>query len=239
MRVMNKELFRAENLSFQIKNKWLLKELNFSIISTKITTIIGPSGSGKSTLLKQLNHLFSPSSGKLFYEGKDIFQWPPRELRREVIYVSQHPYLFPGTVQRNLEYMGSVNQEQQTAVLKQVHLSEDYLLRDVRELSSGEAQRVNFARAILQMPKAFLLDEPTSNLDMANQRVLEELITEELLKTATVIMISHDFAQIKRIAQEVIMLSDGKIVDHLELPELMKKYSDKKIAEFFEDNAHD
>ncbi|MBN2738908.1 MAG: ATP-binding cassette domain-containing protein [Spirochaetales bacterium] len=236
---MVKDIFRAEDLSFQINSQLLLRNLNFSIWADRVTTIIGPSGSGKSTLLKQLNHLLSPSAGKLYYNNKDVFQWQPRELRREVIYVSQHPYLFPGTVQNNLEYMGPKKIEEQLGVLEQVHLGADYLGQDVGELSSGEAQRVNLARAILLNPRVFLLDEPTSNLDIANQRIIEELITKILSQSSTIIMISHDLAQIKRIAQDVIMLSDGSIVDQLDIGDFLIKYSDKKIEDFFEDKTND
>lgn len=235
---MNRSIFIANNLNFRIQSQDLLKNLNFAIPSRQITTIIGPSGAGKSTLLKQLNHLLSPSSGQLFYNSREIFQWNPRDLRKEVVYVSQHPYLFPGTVRSNLEYTGPKTEKLLKDILSKVNLGFEFLDRDVEELSSGEAQRVNLARALILSPQVFLLDEPTSNLDIVNQQIVEDLIIDELVKISTIVLISHDIEQMKRVSHHVMMLSEGKMIDFLPIDEFLKKYTEDKIAGFFKDKNH-
>ena len=135
-----------------------------------ITCIIGESGSGKSTLLRMLNDLQSPTSGTIEYNGKPISDYPPIQLRRDVVMLGQTPPIFDGTVKDNL-LMGlrlsekpSPSDDTLQNALTTVSLNKN-LEDNAASLSGGEKQRLAFARIILMDPPVYLLDEPTSALD--------------------------------------------------------------------------
>lgn len=140
-----------------------------------ITCIIGESGSGKSTLLRMLNDLQSPTSGTIEYNGKPISDYPPIQLRRDVVMLGQTPPIFDGTVKDNL-LMGlrlsekpSPSDDTLQNALTTVSLNKN-LEDNAASLSGGEKQRLAFARIILMDPPVYLLDEPTSALDSDTER---------------------------------------------------------------------
>ncbi|CJV87019.1 ABC transporter ATP-binding protein [Bacillus tropicus] len=179
----------------------------------KITCIIGESGSGKSTLLRMLNDLQSPTSGTIEYNGKLISDYPPIQLRRDVVMLGQTPPIFDGTIKDNL-LMGLrlseknfPNDDILQSALKIVSLEKN-LEDNANSLSGGEKQRLAFARIVLMDPLVYLLDEPTSALDSdTERRVMKQFTTLAREKNKTVIFITHSQQLPEEIADDIIEIS--------------------------------
>ncbi len=179
----------------------------------KITCIIGESGSGKSTLLRMLNDLQSPTSGTIEYNGKLISDYPPIQLRRDVVMLGQTPPIFDGTIKDNL-LMGLrlsekpfPNDDILQRTLKIVSLEKN-LEDNADSLSGGEKQRLAFARIVLMDPPVYLLDEPTSALDSdTERRIMKQFTTLAREKSKTVIFITHSQQLPEEIADDIIEIS--------------------------------
>lgn len=194
--------------------KKILDDISFRIKKGEFFIIQGESGSGKTTLLRLMNRLEEATSGGIFVQGTPIRNIPPQELRRRVVLVFQEPRLFQGSVESNImlaprHHGMAVDVE---GLLKAVGLK-GYERRDAFSLSGGEKQRLAIARALALKPEAILLDEPTSALDEASKKEVEKLIVE-LKEThgATVVMVTHDLEQGRRLGDRGIILDKGKIV---------------------------
>lgn len=213
----NPNILRAENLSRVVGQKILVQDINFQVSRGEVLAIVGPSGSGKSSLLRLLNRLDEPTTGTVYVEGVDYKRIAPRELRRRLGMVTQRPYLFPGTVEENLQF-GPLQQgerlpvESVEALLIRVGLA-GYASRNVANLSGGEAQRVSVARTLANSPILLLLDEPTSALDEASKLGIESLLRSIVKDQGlTCILVTHDIAQASRIAERALLIQDGRIV---------------------------
>jgi putative ABC transport system ATP-binding protein len=210
-------ILRAENLGRVAGTKVLVENANFAIKSAEILAVVGPSGSGKTSLLRLLNRLDEPTSGTVYVEGTDYRTIPPRELRRKVGMVTQRPFLFPGSVQENLEFGPrqrgeTVGEDAVDELLVRVGLK-GYVTRNVANLSGGEAQRVSIARTLANSPLVLLMDEPTSSLDEASKLGIEMLIREIVSEQGlTCVMVTHDVAQAARMADRALLLEAARIV---------------------------
>jgi putative ABC transport system ATP-binding protein len=210
-------ILRSENLGRVVNGKVLVDNVTFDLRASEVLAIVGPSGSGKSSLLRLLNRLDEPSSGTVYLEGTDYRQIEPRILRRKVGLVTQRPYLFPGTVGQNLEFgpaqHGEVlSQESMDDLLAKVGLR-GYSIRNVANLSGGEAQRVAVARTLANSPLILLLDEPTSALDEASKFEIEALLRNIVLgQRLTCVIVTHDKAQAARLAERALVLESGRVV---------------------------
>lgn len=176
-----------------------------------ITVVFGPSGSGKSTLLRLCNRLEVPSSGRVFLDGEDVALLDPLVLRRRVGMVFQRPTPFPGTVRDNLLTASpEATAEHLATALERAALDATWLTRDATALSGGEAQRVCVARTLVTDPDVLLLDEPTSALDERATVVLEQAVCHLTRKGISVIWVTHDAAQLRRIADRVVRIERGR-----------------------------
>ncbi len=213
----NEPVLRAEKLGRAVGEKRLLDEVTIEVRRGDVLAIVGPSGAGKSSFLRLLNRLDEPTAGTVFLSGRDYRQIPPRELRRRVGMVMQHPYLFPGSVADNLrfgprQWGQDPPPEMVESWLSRVGLS-GYGERDVATLSGGEAQRVSLARTLANSPEVLLLDEPTSALDDASKGDVEALILSILRgQGLTCLMVTHDLAQATRVANRVMLMEAGRVV---------------------------
>jgi tungstate transport system ATP-binding protein len=186
----------------------------------EILAIVGPSGSGKTTLLRLLNFLEFPTSGTIEFGGASFNagQEMPLDLRRRVTTVFQRPLLFDRSVYDNVAYglrlRGENDGRQEIQeVLAQVGL-ERLAAQRARTLSGGEAQRVALARAMLIRPAVLLLDEPTANLDPYNVGLIENIARSlNQAKGATLVLVTHNVFQARRLATRVALMMDGKIVE--------------------------
>ena len=208
---------RFDHVGLKIKESQILDNITFSTEPGEIVGIAGPSGSGKTSLLRLMNLLRSPTTGTIFYKDRNVIDYDPVQLRREVGYVLQKPYLFDGTVQDNLEYPYHVwNQKpdmiEMRAYLERVNLSASMLGKRKTEMSGGEQQRVALVRSLLAKPQVLLLDEVTASLDEENTLVLEKLILEEWAsRSLTVYFISHIPDQLQRLANSILYVDRGQL----------------------------
>jgi len=200
-----------------VKDKVLVEDATFEVRTGEVLAIVGPSGSGKSSLLRLLNRLDEPTSGTVYVEATDYRQIPPRDLRRKLGMVNQRPYLFPGTVEQNLQFgplqrRESLPQDSIEQLLARVGLK-GYASRNVANLSGGEAQRVSVARTLANSPLVLLLDEPTSALDETSKLEVESTIQNVVRDQGlTCVLVTHDTAQAARLAERALLLEAGRIV---------------------------
>jgi len=210
-------ILRAEKLGRTVPAKILVAEASFEVCKGETLAIVGPSGSGKTSLLRLLNRLDEPTNGTVYLQGVDYRQIAPRDLRRRVGMVMQRPYLFPGSVADNLQFgprqRGEIlSDERVEQLLAGVGLA-GYRLRDVANLSGGEAQRVSFARSLANGPEVLLLDEPTSALDEDSKREVETIVQQVGREPGIpCVLVTHDAAQAVRLAQRALVLEGGRIV---------------------------
>jgi putative ABC transport system ATP-binding protein len=178
-----------------------------------VTVLVGPSGSGKSTLLRCCNRLEVPTTGRVLFGGDDVAGLDPLRLRRRVGMVFQRPTPFPGTVRENLQVAEpSITDGAAVSVLGQVGLHPDFLDRKATELSGGEAQRVCLARTLVTNPEVVLMDEVTSSVDPAQRGGLEGLAHALVASGMAVLWVTHDLAQMRRVADHVLVVIEGHIV---------------------------
>lgn len=190
----------------------LVERLDGSLPDGGVTVVAGPSGSGKSTLLRLCNRLVVPTRGRVLFRGLDVAGIDPRRHRRRVGMVFQRPTPFAGTVADNLR-VASPDLDRAGALdaLRRADLDESFLDRDSGELSGGEAQRMCLARTLVTRPEVLLMDEPTSALDPRSAKVLEELARGLAASGVPVVWVSHDPAQLRRLADWVVVLMRGRI----------------------------
>lgn len=199
----------------------ILRGVTVEVPCRGITAIAGPSGAGKSSLLRLLNRLTDPTSGTVSWDGRDLSSWAPSELRRQVGMVFQRPPVFAGSVVDNLRVADpSVDAAGAAVALARVGLGDELCDRPARDLSGGEAQRMCFARALLTNPSVLLADEPTSSLDGAARDRIEALGRRLADDGVPVVWVSHDVAQLRRLADDVIVLVGGRVVATGTIPEL-------------------
>jgi putative ABC transport system ATP-binding protein len=210
-------ILRTEHLGRVVNEKILVEDVTFEVRTGEVLAIVGPSGAGKSSLLRLLNRLDEPTSGTVYLEGTDYRQIAPRELRRKLGMVNQRPFLFPGTVEQNLQFGPlqrgeSLSKDSVEELLGRVGL-QDYSSRNVANLSGGEAQRVSVARTLANSPLVLLLDEPTSALDQTSKLEVESTIQTIVRDQGlTCILVTHDTAQAARLAGCALVLESGRVV---------------------------
>lgn len=199
----------------------ILRGVTVEIPCRGITALAGPSGSGKSTLLRLLNRLDDPASGSLSWDGRQVHEWDPTQLRRRVAMVFQRPPVFPGTVLDNLRAASAgIDAADGADALERVGLPAGLIDRQADLLSGGEAQRMCFARALLTEPAVVLADEPTASLDGAARRTIEDLGRSIADGGVPIVWVTHDTGQLRRIADHVIVLVDGQVTAVGSLSEL-------------------
>jgi len=204
----------------------LVADVTVAVDPQQVVAIVGPSGAGKSSFLRLLNRLDEPTTGTVYLNGQDYRSVEPQALRRRVGMVMQAAYLFPGTVERNIQFGPrqrgeELAEEEIEELLARVRM-EGYAQRDVSSLSGGEEQRVSLARTLANSPDVLLLDEPTSSLDTSTERDVEQLICEIIRDRAlTCLIVTHDMAQARRMASHALLLEGGRLVDYGPIEEVL------------------
>ena len=199
----------------------ILTDITVDLPEDGITVIVGPSGSGKSTLLRLLNRLDDPVDGVITWRGEALSAMLPHTLRRQVGTIFQRAPLFEGSVLDNFRVADpDVASDRGGHVLEHVGLSADLLDRDAATLSGGEAQRMCVARALLTRPVVLLADEPTAALDVDARLAIEGLARQLAGEGIAVLWVSHDIDQVRRLADHVLAIVDGKVAAFGHLSEL-------------------
>jgi ABC-type multidrug transport system ATPase subunit len=207
-------LFELDRVTQSRDGKVVLQDLSASL-PRGASCVAGPSGSGKSTLLRLLNRLADPDSGTVRYEGADVRERNPLELRQEVCLVPQLPALLAGTVEDNVRYAAGLagRDPDVPRLLDLAGLDASFAARSADRLSVGEQQRAMLARALAMEPRVLLLDEPTSALDEDARRAVEATLLHlrEQVNASTV-LVTHDLDQARRMADWVVRLDEGRLV---------------------------
>jgi ABC-type phosphate transport system ATPase subunit len=211
-------LLQVQGLNLVLNNESILKELSCEIPKSLITVLIGRSGAGKSTLLKSIVRFFN-YTGKITYQNANILDRQINELRREIAYVGQVPTVFPGKVRSNILFGRKYwNMTADDNVAKKyiamVDLDPSILDKSADKLSVGQKQRVHLARTLALEPKVLLLDEPASNLDVISKNKFETMIfkLKEDNPDLTVVVITHDLMQARRVGDHLILLDQGRVL---------------------------
>ncbi|MBN1661582.1 MAG: phosphate ABC transporter ATP-binding protein [Anaerolineae bacterium] len=217
---MSETIYRLQNVSKRYDERAVLDVEHLQIARGEVLALVGPSGAGKSTLLRLLNFLEPPTTGHIRFLDVEFStqQSMPLAYRRRVTTVFQRPLLLNRSVRANVKYglglRGQRDVDGRIAqALEQVGLA--HLARQrARTLSGGEAQRVALARALVIEPDVLLLDEPTANLDPYNISIIEEIVAElNRSKGTTMVLVTHNVFQAKRLADRVALMLEGKIVE--------------------------
>lgn len=200
---------RCTDLCIKRRQRTVLDNLSLVIKDPGISVIMGPNGAGKSLTLRCLHGLIKPNSGQITLGPRSVASSQPDQAM-----VFQHPVLLRRTVVQNLAFAKNAASPAELAqALDAVNLS-DRADQPARLLSGGEQQRLALARALLNQPALLLLDEATASLDPASVLLIESLIKAQRDAGTKVILISHDQGQARRLADDVIFISKGKVVEH-------------------------
>ncbi|HBF77516.1 MAG TPA: methionine ABC transporter ATP-binding protein, partial [Clostridiaceae bacterium] len=193
-------ILEFSNVSFSNEGKSILKNLNIRIESRDYISIVGPSGSGKSTFLKLCNNLISPSEGNISFNNKNVSEYNPIELRKEIAYCFQMPHLFGDTVMDNLSFPFKirnkrVDMDRIKYLFSLFSMDEEFIDEKVLNLSGGEKQRIALMRTLMFTPEVLLLDEVTSALDSENTLIVENIINKLNNEGSTVLWVTHNDEQ--------------------------------------------
>ncbi|ADC29208.1 GTPase [Campylobacter jejuni] len=213
---MKKELIKINNLNKEFGKVKALNNINLSVYEGEWLAIMGPSGSGKSTLLNILSLMDTPSSGEYILDNENLEQMDEEQkitLRREKIgLVFQQFHLIPylnalENVMLSQYYHSSVDEEDAKMVLEKVGLSHR-LTHLPSQLSGGEQQRVCIARALINNPELLLADEPTGNLDEANEQIVLQTLQKLKNEGKTIVLITHN-PDLAKFADRTLILQHG------------------------------
>ena len=216
-----------KNIEVSIGEQPILQQITLPITEHAITAVIGPSGCGKSTLLAALNgSLQSPkkvTNGQITYDGLSVESMDPQMLRRQIGIIGQQPTVFPGTIEDNMVFALNYYKELSSAdrkakaiqCLEQAGLYSEIngdMKRLASSLSGGQQQRLCIARSLTVDPRIMLFDEPCSALDIKNSLHIEALLTELKVKQ-TIVIVTHNLQQARRIADYTVFMNDGRVVE--------------------------
>jgi putative ABC transport system ATP-binding protein len=216
-------LFELEGVSLSRGGREVLRGLD-ARLPEGASCVAGPSGCGKSSLLRLLNRLADPDSGTVRYRGEDVRGRDVLELRREVCLVPQLPALLDGTVEDNVRFAARLagRDPDVGGLLDLAGLDGSFAERDAGRLSVGEQQRAMLARALALEPRVLLLDEPTSALDEDARDAVEATLRDLRSRLEiSVVLVTHDLDQARRMADWVVRLEAGTTVEQGPVGELL------------------
>jgi osmoprotectant transport system ATP-binding protein len=215
----------VENLTKQFPRepRPAVSDVSFTVDEGSFVVLLGPSGCGKTTLLKMINRLYEPTSGRILVGGTDARSLPVTALRRQIGYAIQQTGLFPhmrieqniAVVPRLLGWDKGRIDKRIDELLDLVNLPRSYRMRYPRQLSGGEQQRVGLARALAADPALMLMDEPFGAIDaITRTRLQDELADIQRKLHKTVMFVTHDVEEALRLADKIIVMREGQIVQY-------------------------
>ena len=226
-------LLTVEDISKEEEGRTLVKEVCFSIDAFKKVALMGETGSGKSTVMKMVAGLVQPSSGNVFFEGQRI-KGPDEVLlpgHTAIAYLSQHFELRNNYRVLELLEMANKMEDEEAASIYLICRINHLLDRKVHQLSGGERQRIALARLLVGKPRLLLLDEPFTNLDLFNNRIINDVIHQVCNKMAiTCVLVSHDPVEVLSWADELLIMKHGQLVFQGSPQEAYARPQDEYIA---------
>lgn len=248
-KVVNNQSIRVENLNVFIEDQHILKDINLTIPEKSITCIIGPSGCGKSTFLKTLNRMHDETpevkiKGKIFVDDENIYSPEVNviDTRKKMGLLAQRPCPLPMSIFENVAYGPRIHGIRRRKALNQTviqYLQYVGLWEEVRgrirssasRLSIGQQQRLCLARGLAIEPEYILGDEATSALDPLSTKIIEELFIK-LKEKYTVILVTHTLRQAKRIADNIVFMYLGKIIESGPTEEFFKNPKEQLTKDY-------
>ena len=242
-------ILRIVNLNVFADKHHILKNINLDIPRNKVTVLLGPSGCGKTTMLKCMNKLTDlykelKVSGSIFIEGDDILNTTTNisVLRQKMGLLSQRPYPLPVSIYKNVAYgikLKGIRDKKLIEYSVEKNLREVGLWDEVKNrlhspatgLSIGQQQRLCLARGLAVKPRIILADEPTSALDPISSKIIENLF-KDLKKHYTIILVTHVLRQAMRLADHVVFMSYGEVIEQGSPEKLFKKPKTDKLKEY-------
>lgn len=233
-------ILKLKNINVFYGDKKILDNINIEFERNKITSIIGPSGCGKTTLLKTINKIIleennAQITGDMEFDGINSNNIPIEILRKNIGIVFQNPTPFPMSIYKNisyaLKYYGCNKKHLENKIidiLKTVNLYDevkDKLNTSALKLSGGQKQRLCLARSLTVEPNILLLDEPCSSLDIVNSEKIENTLIK-LKENYTIIIVTHNINQAKKISDNTIFMQDGKIIESGKTTEILENSKD-------------
>ncbi len=217
-------ILETRGLCFEAGGKRLLDRIDLTIQARRRTVILGSNGAGKSLLLRLLHGLLQPATGQVLWHGRPL----DAEARREQAMVFQRPVMLRRSVRANLRFAlaarGLRHREriQREAFALDIAQLGDKAKRPARTLSVGEQQRLAVARALACRPEILFLDEPMSSLDPASTLAVEQLIMDASKSGVTIVIVTHDVGQARRLGQDALFMHGGRIVETRPLKTLIE-----------------
>lgn len=206
-------LLSARSLTKVVRGRPLLRDVSLDVTAGHCLAIMGPNGAGKSLLCRVLHGLVSKDQGDILWDGRAA----TKADRAAQAMVFQHPVMLRRSVRANLRFAlnvfglrGAERRDREDEALELsglTHLAH----QPARVLSGGEQQRLAVARAMIGAPRLLFLDEPTANLDPASTLAVETLVKTAQAKGATLVLVTHDIGQTRRLAQDLVFLQDGQV----------------------------
>ena len=202
---------RLEDVAVEAGSTPLLAHVSLTLSPPGPTVVIGPNGSGKTTLLRLAMGLVAPTAGSIRFEGAAAES-------RSRAFVFQKPTMLRRTAAANVAFALAAAGKPSAPpdvhrLLELAHIA-PLADRPARRLSGGEQQRLALARALAREPRILLLDEPTASLDPAATRLVEEIIMRVSASGVMIVMSTHDLGQARRIARDVVLLAQGRVIEH-------------------------
>lgn len=237
-------MIKVENLSKSFGKVKAVDGISFGVKEQENFILLGTSGCGKTTTLKMINRLIEPTSGKIFIDGKNIFEQSPEILRRGIGYVLQNNGLFPHyTVAENIAIVPQLlkwdkkrTDNRVNELLEKLHLDATYLDVYPNELSGGQQQRVGLARALVADPRVLLMDEPFGALDnVTRSKIHAEFKALDELKRKTIIMVTHDVQEAFELGDRICLMDKGKIIQDGTPSELLSTPANDFVKDFLKD----
>ncbi|MEQ9172906.1 MAG: ATP-binding cassette domain-containing protein [Rhodospirillales bacterium] len=209
------DLFPAAvaDLTYQAGGTVLIKGIDLTLNADGVTVIMGPNGAGKSLLLRLMHGLLEPSGGHVTWGGHLLDD----AIRRRQAMVFQRAVMLRRSVAANIDFVlrlrGRADPARRREILQHAGLA-DRADQPARLLSGGEQQRLALARALATEPDVLFMDEPTSNLDPASTLVIEDITKAARDRGTKIIFITHDMGQARRLADDVVFMHRGKVLEH-------------------------
>lgn len=225
-----------KNVSYKYKDseKQAIDDLSLKIQAGSNVVITGANGAGKSTLFKLLLGLYPCATGKILIDNQDLQTLDMIWWQQQIGWVAQEPYIFSVSIRENITMGRDFSDEEIKNICHLVNLDKfieslpqryETLLDATQKLSSGQKRRLGLARALIGKPKILLLDEPMENLDIYNEELIQNVLSN-LKHQVTVLIIGHRLQTLLR-ADNLIYLEAGKVVDNTKINLLLKKYTNK------------
>jgi iron complex transport system ATP-binding protein len=213
----------VERLSCGYREQPVLHDITLEITGGELVGVIGPNGSGKTTLLRAITRILKPQKGEVLINSQDIWQIPRREIARQIAVVSQsgdpilmsvYDYILLGRFPYHRAFQFFESQNDENIARKYMEMTDTVALKDslMNEISGGERQLAQIARALVQEPLVLMLDEPTAHLDIAHQvRILDLIKRLNTTLGLTVVMVLHDLNLASEYCSRLVLLNKGLV----------------------------